>query len=215
MDAQGTLAIAWEAFTRDFSGPPSAILRPIAALLLDAQGEPSGEAFRVNDRSDLVHRNPSPAFGSDGDLLVTWDEGPEASPLSAAPPCTGVGHFVLGRRFDTGCAENAVCLRDDRFEVTVEWSDPFNGGSGIGTGVQLTGDTGAFWFFEEDNLELMVKVLDGTSINGHYWVFFGSLTNVEFELTVRDRLTDEEKTYVNEPFSFASVGDTTAFQAEP
>lgn len=213
VDDQGALVVTWEAFTRDFGGPPGATLRPIAAILLDARGEPSGEAFQINDGSDLVHRNPSPAFGPDGDLLVTWDEGPEASPLSAAPPCTGVGHFVLGRRFDTGCSANAACLRDDRFEVTVEWRDPFNGGSGVGTGVQLTGDTGAFWFFEPDNLELMVKVLDGTPINGHYWVFFGSLTNVEFALTVRDRLTGEEKTYANEPFEFASVGDTTAFRA--
>lgn len=215
VDGQGAMVLTWEAFIRDFSGPPGAFFRPIAATLLDVQGVPSGEIFQVNDTSDLVHRNPSPAFGPDDDLLITWDEGPEQSPLSAAPPCTGVGNFVLGRRFDTGCSDTGVCLRDNRFEVTVAWDDPFNGGSGVGTGLQLTGDTGAFWFFEADNLELMVKVLDGTSINGHYWVFFGSLTNVEFTLTVRDRLTGEEKSYVNAPFTFASVGDTMAFDATP
>lgn len=215
VDSQGRLALTWQAVVRDFSGPPDAFLVPVAAILLDSLGEPLCDAFQVNDTSDLIHRNPSPAFGPDDDLLITWDEGPEQSPLSAAPPCTGVGNFVLGRRFDTGCSDTGVCLRESRFEVTVTWDDPFNGGSGIGTGIQLTEDTGAFWFFDEDNLELMVKVLDGTSINGHYWVFFGSLTNVEFELTVRDRVTGDEKTYVNAPFTFASVGDTMAFDATP
>lgn len=213
VDGQGRMVVTWEAFIRNFGGPPDSVFRPVAAILLDSLGEPLGEAFQVNDTSDLVHRNPSPAFDADGDLLITWDEGPEASPLSAAPPCTGVGNVAHGRRFDTDCADDAVCLLDDRFEVTVAWDDPFNGGSGVGTGVQLTGDTGAFWFFDEENLELMVKVLDGTTINGHYWVFFGSLTNVEFTLTVVDRATDRTKTYHNPPFTFASEGDTTAFPA--
>lgn len=27
------------------------------------------------------------------------------------------------------------------------------------------------WFFDDDNLEVFVKLLDGTSINGKYWVW--------------------------------------------
>jgi hypothetical protein len=39
--------------------------------------------------------------------------------------------------------------------------------------VPLGADTGYFWFFEDTNVELVVKVLDGRAINGHTWVFYG------------------------------------------
>ena len=74
----------------------------------------------------------------------------------------------------------------------------------------LTNDTGAFWFFDEANLELVLKVLDGTAINGHYWVFFGALTNIEYEISVLDTHTGRVVRYVNPANRFASEGDTTA-----
>ncbi len=49
-----------------------------------------------------------------------------------------------------------------------------DGASGDGTGVKLTSDSGYFWFFNDANIELVVKVLDGCRIgNGAYWVFAG------------------------------------------
>ena len=106
---------------------------------------------------------------------------------------------------------SALCLNEGRFRVEVEWSDPFNGGTGSGESVPLTADTGAFWFFSSSNIELVVKVLDGRSLNGNFWVFYGSLTNVEFTLNVTDTETGAIATYHNPPFQFASRGDTTAF----
>jgi len=102
------------------------------------------------------------------------------------------------------------CLNEGRFQVEVEWAD-FSGGSGQGTTVDATDDTGIFWFFREDNLELAVKVLDGRAVNGKWWVFYGALTNVEFTLTVTDTLTGDVLTYENPSGNFASRGDTTAF----
>jgi hypothetical protein len=67
----------------------------------------------------------------------------------------------------------------------VEWTDHDNR-SGFGTAVPLSDDSGYFWFFESTNIELLVKVLDGRSLNGHYWVFVGSLTDVEVTVTVLD-----------------------------
>ena len=58
-----------------------------------------------------------------------------------------------------------------------------------------------------------MKVLDGRPVNGHFWLFYGSLTNVAFEITVRDRQTGVERTYENPLRNFASRGDTTAFPA--
>ena len=59
-----------------------------------------------------------------------------------------------------------------RFEVRASWRD-FENGTGQGRATRLTEDTGTFWFFDDDNLELVVKVVDGTWLNGHYWVFYG------------------------------------------
>ncbi len=103
-----------------------------------------------------------------------------------------------------------LCLAEERFRATVQWRD-FTGGSGEGTAIPMTSDTGYFWFFQEGTADLVVKVLDGTGINGKHWVFFGSLTNVEFDLVLEDRLSGQTKTYHNPALQFASVGDTSAF----
>ena len=50
----------------------------------------------------------------------------------------------------------------------------------------MTDDTGAFWFFDPENVELAVKVLDGRAINGRFWVYFGALTDVGYTLRVTD-----------------------------
>ena len=52
---------------------------------------------------------------------------------------------------------------------------PAHGTSGRGAAVPLTGDTGYFWFFNSANVELIVKVLDGRTVNGQFWVFYGAL----------------------------------------
>ncbi len=75
----------------------------------------------------------------------------------------------------------------------------------------LTPDTGYFWFFDDDNVEVMLKVLDGRGINGKFWVFYGALSDVEYSLTVTDTQTGRVKTYANPQGRFASVGDTAAF----
>lgn len=61
------------------------------------------------------------------------------------------------------------------------------------TPVQLTGDTGYFWFFNASNVELVVKVLDACHF-GRFWVFAGGLTNVDVDLTVTDTATGAVKT---------------------
>jgi hypothetical protein len=110
-----------------------------------------------------------------------------------------------------GCTtETTLCLLDERFRVDVAWTD-FVGNSGVGNAVQLTADSGYFWFFGEDNVEVVIKVLDGTAINGNVWVFYGSLSNVEFEITVTDGVSGAVKRYRNPSGRFASVGDTSAF----
>jgi hypothetical protein len=63
-------------------------------------------------------------------------------------------------------AATHLCLNGDRFQVDVDWMLP--SGPGKGQAVPLTADTGLFWFFGNSNLELIVKVLDGRPVNGHF-----------------------------------------------
>lgn len=83
--------------------------------------------------------------------------------------------------------------------------------NGIGHPVPIADDTGSFWFFGPANLELMIKVLDGRGVNGRYWVFFGALSDVEYEITVTDTATGAVRTYRNEQGTLASIADTSAF----
>lgn len=120
---------------------------------------------------------------------------------------------VSGRIRDRAkCVPGAetLCLSGARFAVKVTWTD-FEGATGAGKTVPQTADTGAFYYFSQSNLELMLKVLDGRQINGHFWVFYGSLSDVGFDITVTDTLTGVVKTYHNPATNFASRGDIEAF----
>jgi hypothetical protein len=59
-------------------------------------------------------------------------------------------------------------------------------GSAPAYAVQLTGESGYFWFFDSGNVEVTVKVLDGRAVNGHFWVFVASMTDTPFTLTLTD-----------------------------
>ncbi len=106
-----------------------------------------------------------------------------------------------------------ICLNEQRFAVQVKWTDP-EGATGDGIGSNITGDTGKFYYFSSANIELVLKVLDGRPINGKFWVFFGSLSDVQFEVEVTDTLTSKKKIYKNPPATFASVSDVVAFEDE-
>ncbi|HET9766152.1 MAG TPA: ELWxxDGT repeat protein [Thermoanaerobaculia bacterium] len=103
-----------------------------------------------------------------------------------------------------------LCLRGGRFAVEATWKD-FAGHTGVGTAVALTSDTGWFWFFGPTNVEVILKVLDGTPVNGKHWVFYGALSSVEYTLRVSDTQTGAVRTYTNPSGNLASVADTSAF----
>ncbi|MEM9598835.1 MAG: ricin-type beta-trefoil lectin domain protein [Acidobacteriota bacterium] len=108
-----------------------------------------------------------------------------------------------------------LCLDNNRFRVRVDWRD-FNGVRNSGRVVLSQGDSGVLWFFQDDNWEMLMKVLDGCGVNNHYWVYFAATTNVEFTVEVTDTLRGVTHTYFN-PLGQAAdaVTDTTAFATCP
>lgn len=65
----------------------------------------------------------------------------------------------------------------DRFLALAEWKNPRDG--------SLTRESGYVWFFSPENIELTVKILDGRAVNGRYWVFLASMTDLPFTVTIR------------------------------
>ena len=103
-----------------------------------------------------------------------------------------------------------LCIQQERFTVEVEWQD-FDGNTGPGRviGEAVSNDSGIFYFFAEENWEMLVKVLNGCSFNGHYWVFAAATTNVRYTLTVTDALNGQSVTYTN-PLGVSSAAITDA-----
>ncbi|HSE63824.1 MAG TPA: PPC domain-containing protein [Thermoanaerobaculia bacterium] len=123
--------------------------------------------------------------------------------------CTGGGGGA--------CVSNAttLCLNNSRFRVTVTFLTP-QGQSGSGMAVPETIDTGMFWFFSSNNIEAIIKVVNGCVLNSRYWVFAGGLTNVQVVLTVTDTQNGTVRTYTNpQGTAFAPIQDTAAFATCP
>ena len=53
-------------------------------------------------------------------------------------------------------------------------------------GIWASGQSGLLWFFDRENAEVLIKVLDGCSHNGRRWVFVAPVTDVAFNLHVTD-----------------------------
>jgi hypothetical protein len=173
-----------------------------------------------------IHQAPP---GEPGDIIFPFDD--PASPLDQTFVLANAdvvdlfsGNLYVNIHTDeypagevraniVGCFESdtQLCLQQNRFSVTVA-GETSSGDDFVGEAIQRTDTSGEFFFFSPDNLELLVKVLDGCTINDRYWVFFAATTDVEFDLTVTDTLTGESKTYTNPQGNPAdAVTDTDAF----
>ena len=217
-------------------------MAPAAVLAADAAGNQRNPSVGANDRGESIVVWESDSGGVDGrffDVLnspVSNDvavmdgtggtaENPDAS-LGNDDTATivytvrsGGNTTLFTETIDAEIAANTCttsegtfCALGSRFGVTVNWRDQF-GNQGSGRAVPLTADTGYFWFFSQENVELVVKVLDGCGVNDSYWVFAGGLTDVEATIVVDDSVTGTSRTYFN-PLKtpFRPIQDTSAFQ---
>jgi len=106
----------------------------------------------------------------------------------------------------------AHCLHGGRYRVTLDWSTPDGGGGAARVSAAHTSEAGLFFFFAPENLEVLVKVLDGCDVNGHHWVAAASATDMGLDLVVRDLRSGAERRYVKaagEPDAFT---DSSAFR---
>ncbi len=207
VDAHGNLLVLWPGADRH--GSDVAVL----GRLFDPSWQPLTDAFQVNTRFQRDQTQPAVATDPQGRFVALWSGAEGEIPTPGTPDPEVGSRGIFGQRFTFGgClpADTRLCL-GGRFQVDVAWKNPFTGETGIGHANPLTDDTGAFWFFGEANLELLVKVLDGRAVNGNFWFYSGSLSNVEYTVTVTDTVRGRVRTYHNPPFQFSSLADVSAF----
>lgn len=89
-----------------------------------------------------------------------------------------------------GCLPSAsrACLNERRFEVSARYStQTVARASATGLDAYGFGDSGAlFYFFGPDNPEMLLKVVDGCWLNGHWWVFGSAATDLVYEVGIKD-----------------------------
>jgi len=104
------------------------------------------------------------------------------------------------------------------FDVTLVATDQHHGNA-TGNGVALP-QTDTFGYFSlpsitqnPSNPEVFVKILDARTINGAYWVFYGHLTDLIYDLTVTDNVTHTTHTYHKDAGNQPGGFDTGTFVA--
>ena len=167
-------------------------------------------SFGEGTTSDL--KSPTHAWSTPGfhDVTLTVSDGSSSDSASrtvlveAAVPAGSC-------RFDA----ETLCLHDSRFEVKANWWSA-GGDSGPGKVVYAgTSDSGMFQFFDLQNWEILIKVLDGCGINGRTWVLGAATSDLGYRIVVTDTVTGESRSYENEPGQPApAIVDTRAF-SEP
>ncbi len=102
-----------------------------------------------------------------------------------------------------------LCLQSDRFALSVAWANPGNGTHGQAGAVRLASDvTGAFFFTDPSNLELLAKVID---LGDRVAVFYGALSDLDYTLTVTDTRSGQARTYHNQAGNFCGGLDNAGF----
>ena len=167
---------------------------------------------------------PGQALVFDVDLVPTQTGAVErvlttTSRIGSNPPMTTQADFSAFVAPVTFCAPNptATCLTDDRFKVRVKWRTQFGTRNAANVVPFGSDDSGMFYFFNPDNWEMLLKVLDTCDLNPpRFWVFAAATTNVEYTITVTDTQEQQVKTYFNPLGTPAQpIQDTAAFATCP
>ena len=204
-------AVTVQVSTADGSAIAGQDYTAVDSTLSWADGDAAPKTFSVPILEDILSEanetiNLSLSTPTGGATLGT----PSSSTLTLVDDDTDFGPCVEG--------PETLCLGEDgRFKVEIFWRDQ-NDNSGPGQAVTIgRRDSGLFYFFNENNIEMLVKVLNACALQFEsYFVFFAATTNVEFTLTVTDTEADVLKQYFN-PLGMAAdpIQDTRAFETCP
>lgn len=153
-------------------------------------------AAKINFDPDHPGAYPQLVVHRDGN---TFDISNQPIPLSPLPPGPYAFTFDLGvlpaglyhvdldiagqhtvSTFAVSAPLQGLSLQGGQFQVKV-----LHGADAV-PAVQLSDESGYFWFYDSANMEVTVKLLDGRGVNGHYWLFAASMTDQPFTIQLLD-----------------------------
>jgi hypothetical protein len=105
-----------------------------------------------------------------------------------------------------------LSLWNERFRAWVTFED--EGALQAAEVVALDDNIGYFYFTREFYVDVFLKILDASVINGSWWVFAAPLTNLEFTLTVLDTETGATESYHSAAGTPTTFVDITSFPNE-
>jgi hypothetical protein len=103
-----------------------------------------------------------------------------------------------------------------RFGVDITWRTADRSGTGelmsFGEELAIAEQSAFYWFFNPQNLEVAVKMVDGCEVNGHRWLFVSGFTDQAYDVAVTDLFTGAQMVVSNPLGQLAEVhADTGAF----
>lgn len=170
-------------------------------------GSPTSWAWDFGDGASSTDRNPTHVYAAAGAFTVRLTASNSTGPSSATLSVTVTDATVL--RLNGAHS----------FDLTLSARDPRTGNTGVG---KVIGQNDVYGYFSLPTLsgnggnpELIVKMVDATGIGQNYWVFYGTMTDLEFTLSVKENATGVVKTYSKDPARPSGQFDTSGFAGAP
>ena len=152
-----------------------------AIMRARVHGDGRGAALNSDDRAAARHLYPDPADEPEPDPEPDPDPVPEPDPNPEPFPYPPTGEGYANCR-----PETVPLVFEGGYEVGMCYETPAGDTAEAKSGIWASSESGLLWFFSRGNAEVLIKVLDGCALNGHYWVFVAPVTDVAFNLYVRN-----------------------------
>ncbi|MEM6705014.1 MAG: hypothetical protein AAF690_20005 [Acidobacteriota bacterium] len=195
----GDFVVVW---TSETTNGNDADGNSVQARHIAAPGRFFDVQFQLNDEINKAQSDAAVAIGPAGAVTAYFSQGLGDD----------IAWETMIQPLEGAVSPNALCLSQKRFLVEADWRD-FRGNTGKGSVVAGgSDDSGLFWFFNADNWEMLVKVIDGCALNNRFWVFAAATTDVKYDLKVTDLWSGVQKVYSN-PLGRAAdaITDSNAF----
>jgi len=205
----GTDSVPTASFTMYPDGNP--VVGQTVQFTDTSTGGPTSWTWDFGDGQGSSQQNPAHTFGGTGTFQVTLTASNASGPSQTVQP-------VVVSAIDTLQLSNKG---GHPFIIRLTATNQHNNDvQGAGQAIPQSDLFGYFSFpsltNNPSNPEVFVKILDGRPINGQYWVFYGHLTDLIYDLSVTEVATGFVKNYHKDAGAQAhGDADTTGFSAAP
>ena len=196
-----------------FSITPNNPVAGQQVVFLDVStGNPTSWSWDFGDGTALsTQQSPRHAYATAGQRQVGMT-------VSNAGGSSSVAHTLFVSPMTT-LRLDPTAAATHPFDVTLAATDQRTGRTSVGQALPQSQGFGYFslpsFTADPNNAEVFAKILDGTAINGQYWVFYGHLTDVIYDLTVTEVSTGASRTYHKAAGDAPGGFDTSAFGSSP